>query len=773
MYHKYEIFENSKNAHKITIFFGYVQKKQYFCGVKSRYAILFLLLLGVLAFSSCNGLSRETRLLQATLHEQQYRAEQLTRRLCYAIEANNFDSIWSYSQEDENIVFYIYNGNKMVYWSNAWLTASKRIVRPLFDQWYFVQWDNAQGVCYRTKVGDFQVVVAIPMRYHYSVTSTQLHNSFIPPFRGDEALQLIPQPIAKAQPIYSHDGAYICSVMLQQNQPLDQEQRVNMDDVLNNFSYRSIFTSSEQTDADSLLKLRSYYIMVFVLIIGLLVLAVYSLIRYKGFRRMRLGGKFQIVLTPMALVILLSIFLASLEHSRQVFIETQKLRLTKKAQYVKMALQNMYFWDLTLSNANTMALNIDLRDMSFAYETDIHVYDLSGQLIGTSAPQLFQYGLLPNHIAPQPFFREPTTTVQYEHIGDVRYLSAYTEFINGNYTQIGYVALPSFISQKEINTHLQAYILKILPLYIVLLLAAIAVVWGISRMVTSSLSMVSEQLSKQRLGENGKHIDYAYADEVGELVEHYNQMMDALAESTQQLARNEREMAWRTMARQVAHEINNPLTPMKLTLQQLQRTKGTERFDSSFDKSTQLLIEQIDNLSHIAQSFSSFAKMPEVKPTTVDIAEKLYNFLTLMRNNPDQIPIRYVGPDKGVLAIADAEQITQVFTNIVKNAIQAMNGKKDSDIIIILKTQLNQQLIHSGELNLTTNNWIEISISDNGPGIPNELREKVFLPNFTTKNTGAGLGLSISKNIVEASGGRITFRTSEAGTTFYIYLKKV
>ena len=285
--------------------------------------------------------------------------------------------------------------------------------------------------------------------------------------------------------------------------------------------------------------------------------------------------------------------------------------------------------------------------------------------------------------------------------------------------------------------------------------------------------MVSDQLSKQRLGENGKHIDYAYADEVGELVEHYNQMMDALAESTQQLARNEREMAWRTMARQVAHEINNPLTPMKLTLQQLQRTKGTERFDSSFDKSTQLLIEQIDNLSHIAQSFSSFAKMPEVKPTTVDIAEKLYNFLTLMRNNPDQIPIRYVGPDKGVLAIADAEQITQVFTNIVKNAIQAMNGKKDSDIIIILKTQLNQQLIHSGELNLTTNNWIEISISDNGPGIPNELREKVFLPNFTTKNTGAGLGLSISKNIVEASGGRITFRTSEAGTTFYIYLKKV
>ena len=715
----------------------------------------------------------EKKRLQDTLHDQQYRAEQLTRRLCYAIEANNFDSIWSYSQEEENIVFYIYNGNRMVYWSNAWLTASKRNVQPVFDQWRFTQWDNAQGICYRTKVGEFQIVVAIPIRYHYSVTSTQLHNSFIPPFRGDECLQLIPRQVGEALPVYSHDGTYLFSATCQYNQTTNEEQLVNMDEILNNFSYRSIFSSNEQTDAASLLKLRSYYILVFVLIIGLLALAVYSLIRYKGFRRMRLGGKFQIVLTPMALVILLSIFLASLEHSRQVFIETQQLRLTKKAQYVKMALQNMYFWDLSLSNANTMALNIDLRDMSFAYEMDIHVYDLTGQLVGTSAPQLFQYGLLPMHIAPQPFFREPTTTVQYEHIGNVRFLSAYTEFINGNYTQIGYIALPSFISQKEINTHLQAYILKVLPLYIVLLLAAIAVVGGISRMVTSSLSMVSEQLKKHRLGQPGKHIDYDYEDEVGELVTHYNQMMDALAESTERLARNERETAWRTMARQVAHEINNPLTPMKLTLQQLQRTKGTERFDISFDKSIQLLIDQIDNLSHIAQSFSSFAKMPEVKPTKVDVAEKLANFVTLMRNNPDQIPIRYVGPDKGICAIADAEQITQVFTNIVKNAIQAMNGNINGDIIIILKAQGNNQKLFLEKLQHSSEKWIEISISDNGTGIPQELREKVFLPNFTTKNTGAGLGLPISKNIVEGSGGIITYQTSDAGTTFYIYLKKV
>ena len=164
--------------------------------------------------------------------------------------------------------------------------------------------------------------------------------------------------------------------------------------------------------------------------------------------------------------------------------------------------------------------------------------------------------------------------------------------------------------------------------------------------------------------------------------------------------------------------------------------------------------------------------MPEVNPTKVDVAAKLFNFVTFMRNNPSDIPIRYVGPDEGVMAIADADQITQVFTNIVKNAMQAMHSRPNSDIIIIFKTLLNNDKARLDSIRSSKQEWIEISISDNGPGIPIEAREKVFVPNFTTKNTGAGLGLPISKNIIEGSGGKITFRTSESGTTFYIYLKK-
>jgi nitrogen fixation/metabolism regulation signal transduction histidine kinase len=289
-------------------------------------------------------------------------------------------------------------------------------------------------------------------------------------------------------------------------------------------------------------------------------------------------------------------------------------------------------------------------------------------------------------------------------------------------------------------------------------------------MITSSLGVVRSQIKKYRPGESVKHINYEFSDEVGEIVTQYNQMMDALAESTQRLARTEREMAWRTMARQVAHEINNPLTPMKLTLQQLQRTKGTERFEEYFDRSTQLIIDQIDNLSHIAKSFSSFAKMPEVNPTEVDVAAKLYSFITMMRNNPSNIPIRYVGPESGVMVIADAEQITQVFTNIVRNAMQAMEGRENSDIIIIMKNASKASILEH-DLD-SQKKWMKISFSDNGPGIPADMIDKVFVPNFTTKNTGAGLGLPISKNIVEGSGGKICFQTSEKGTTFFVYLQK-
>ena len=194
---------------------------------------------------------------------------------------------------------------------------------------------------------------------------------------------------------------------------------------------------------------------------------------------------------------------------------------------------------------------------------------------------------------------------------------------------------------------------------------------------------------------------------------------------------------------------------MKLSVQKLQRLRGTENFDAYFEKATPMLISEIDNLAHIAQSFSAFAKQPEVTTDEVDIAAKLSQVITLQRANDEQIPIRYIGADSGVTVLADPEQVPQVFVNILRNAIQA----SPTDIIVVLNTAYSDK-------------EVQITISDDGGGIPEEIQAKIFQPNFTTKSNGNGLGLAISKHIVEGTGGRITFESSPKGTTFFIYFRK-
>ena len=705
--------------------------------------------------------------MQRTIVKQQQYAMQKTQEVFRAIESNDINTLNTLADRDDNVPFFVYKGNDLFYWSDAWLNSSGLPFKRVFDKWVFKQWNNAYGVCRRTQNGEYFVLVIIPLKYDYSITSEQLQNSFLRPFRGDEHWTLTVKPGDKQHyyPIYSEDGAFLFSIC---DLPTPNEHLLSSD-ASRSFSYQSIFTSDERQYDDSALKLRIYYSLTIILFVLLAVIAVYWLIRCRGFRRMRLGGKFQLILVSLLALVFVANFVLSVVYIRKMFVVRQEHNLEKKAQYVQSALQNLYFWDYDLTPANTTSMNVDLRDLCYAYETDIHVYDMEGALIGSSSPQLFEQGILSRYISPEPFFRN-ATCVQYEHIGDVKYLTAYTEFYNGAYVQIGYIALPYFISQDQVDANVDNYVVWLLPLYLVLLLITIFVTWIVAHILSTSLGAISKNLQNYRLGEKGKHIDYFFNDEVGDLVHHYNELMDALAESTQRLARTERETAWRTMARQVAHEINNSLTPMKLTLQQMQRLKGTDRFDDYFERSTRVLIEQTDNLSNIASSFSSFAKMPEVNPTEVDIAHKLSSCIDLLNNDQSGIPLRYIGPSSGVMVVADGDQINQVFTNIVRNATQAMSGRADGDIIIILK-ELPANQPTATKLDADCR-WVEISFSDNGPGIAPEVRDKVFMPNFTTKNTGMGLGLAISKNIVEGGGGKICFQTSEKGTTFFVYLRK-
>lgn len=484
----------------------------------------------------------------------------------------------------------------------------------------------------------------------------------------------------------------------------------------------------------------------------------YQLSSYKWNFRLGLTAKFQYTFIILLIISFIGIFFVSVNFIEKKYQEQQIANLESKKSYIQKALQDMYYWNQDLSAQNSQSLNFDLQDLSYIYHTDIHVYDNKGILIGSSQPIIFNKNLISTRISPTPYFNSNSNINQYEHIGKLKYLTGYTDFYNGDYLQIGYIAIPQFFSQDEIKTEIESFLSVIIHIYLIIIVLAILLSLFIGKQLSAPLIMLENKLKDMRLGRRNEKIDYTLNDEIGQLVIQYNRTVDELEQSAKLLAKSERESAWKSMARQVAHEINNPLTPMKLTIQQLQRTKkmGDKQFDEYFTKSTAMLIEQIDNLSRIAGTFSDFARMPEASFDRIDIASRLYSVVQLFANNNEHVHIQYLGAQNSAFVYADPEQMVQVFNNLLKNAIQAIPDHQDG----VIKVNLQQEAER-----------VTIDITDNGTGIEKELYDKLFVPNFTTKSTGMGLGLAISKNIIELSGGTISFTSNlNESTTFTVIL---
>ena len=491
-----------------------------------------------------------------------------------------------------------------------------------------------------------------------------------------------------------------------------------------------------------------------------LMIWIYLLARQKWNYRLGLTAKFQFTFIALLIVSFIGIFFVSVNFIEEKYREQQIANLESKKNYIQKALQDLYYWNQDLNVQNSQALNFDLQDLSYIYHTDIHVYDNHGELIGSSQPIIFNKNLISTRIPPTPFFKPNSNFNQYEHIGKLNYLSGYTDFVNGDYAQIGFISIPQFFSQDEIKNEIESFLSVIIHIYLIIIVLAVLLSLFIGKQLSAPLNMLENKLKEMRLGRRNEKIDYSLNDEIGQLVIQYNRTVDELEQSARLLAQSERESAWKLMARQVAHEINNPLTPMKLTIQQLQRTKKLDdkQFDDYFIKSSTMLIEQIDNLSRIAGTFSDFARMPEANFERIDIAGKLYSVVQLFVNNNEHIQIDYQGVENDIFIFADPEQMVQVFNNLMKNAIQSIPDNREGVISVMLKQAAKR---------------IVIEITDNGIGIESALHEKLFTPNFTTKSTGMGLGLAITKNIIELTGGTIRFESVEnKGTTFYIQLPK-
>lgn len=615
------------------------------------------------------------------------------------LSQQHYDSLHMAARQAEDVIFFIYEGDSPAYWSDNRLNTDG-MAWPAADTWTYTVFRNGEGYCKWTRWGQLRLLAVIPAVW----------------------------------------------------------RTVDEETLARSFSYRPLIKEKKDGRDSGSSRARTYalFIIIVTIFAAVVVAGVWGIVRAHGFRHLRLQTRLQYIIVTLVLAGFLYIFWMSALYVRGHYAQRQQNSLRDKSLYIQSALQNLYYWDMDISGASS-PLNIDLRDIAFTYGVDIHAYDMNGRLAGSSTPQLFEEGFLSPYVAPDAVFSKEPAFTRYEQLGDVRYLTSYTAFLNGQNVQIGYIAVPSFLSEDEMAVEVDGFLMRLLPAYLVVLLLAVFLSLFMSRSLVAPLRRLSEKMSRYSFGNADNHIRYDYQDEIGELVSRYNAMVDSLDAASRRLAQSERDSAWRTMARQIAHEINNPLTPMKLTIQQLQRTKGTERFDEYFDRSTRVLLEQMDSLSRIASSFSAFAKMPDVQVSDVDVAERLCSAIALFTHNDRHVAVRYVGPDSGVTARADREQIIEVFTNILKNALQALEGREDGEVIVVLKDG-------GGE--------VQISFSDNGPGIAEDIRDRIFMPNFTTKSTGTGLGLAISKNIVEGSGGTISFETSEKGTKFLVCLKK-
>lgn len=316
-------------------------------------------------------------------------------------------------------------------------------------------------------------------------------------------------------------------------------------------------------------------------------------------------------------------------------------------------------------------------------------------------------------------------------------------------------------NRRNQETNLYRFWENLMNVYVFLLLITAAISILVANRVADPLVSLVEKLKRTNLSSN-EPLEWNSDDEIGELVNAYNKMIGKLEESALKLKQSEREGAWREMAKQVAHEIKNPLTPMKLHLQHLKRVfeADPEQAKPLLDRVSNTLIEQIDGLSKIATEFSHFAQMPQAENTTFVLNHLLDSVHQLFQKEaPVHTRLTLDMCSEPISVYADRDQLMRVFNNLIKNAMQSIPEDRIGDISIVLKKEEKRAVV---------------KIEDNGEGIPEAMQDRVFQPSFTTKNSGMGLGLAMSKNIVEAANGRIYFETEVGvGTTFVVELPGV
>lgn len=424
---------------------------------------------------------------------------------------------------------------------------------------------------------------------------------------------------------------------------------------------------------------------------------------------------------------------------------------------------------------NTQAFVGILASIAGSTKTDITLYTPEGKVFMSTTPEVFEKMILGSRIDQKAFdniiYHHQRYFIQREKIDDYSYWSMYAPVFNDSRDIIAIISVP--YTDSNYDFRLEALFHAALTINLFLLLLIASLIFS-TREVNNLFAPLIEMGRKMNGADINslEYIVYKREDEISSLVDAYNRMVHDLSDSTRQLAQAERDRAWSQMARQVAHEIKNPLTPIKLEIQRLIRLKekGNPAWEEKFDKVSAVVLEHIDILTDTANEFSTFAKLYSEDPVLMDLDKTLKDQL-LIFDNKENISISYIGMENA-LVMAPKPQLIRVFVNLMTNAIQAVEIRQNEALENGEEPIAGKVLICLR--NSTKEGYYDIVFDDNGHGVSEDNQKKLFTPNFTTKSSGTGLGLAICRNIIEKCEGEIRYRKSYAlgGASFIVTLPK-
>lgn len=484
----------------------------------------------------------------------------------------------------------------------------------------------------------------------------------------------------------------------------------------------------------------------------LIFLLIEGVLHYSGSKNLFFSARIQLILNLAFFVPLVAVCLITLG------LTAKSSREQLKDDFLSKATQFGKTISLTIRTSeadNQESFENEFKNVTMLANLDANLYATDGTLITTSQPLIFENQLQATYLNPQVFRRMKrgeATFVATDRIGSLEFYVAYAKVFSPDTGEmLGILGIPFFQSGDSIQQTQITVLANIVSIFTLVFIVLLIVSFFVTKWLTAPLSMITKTFGRISLTKTNEPLEWKSDDEIGLMVREYNHMLDTLSASKRELEKNQREKAWREIAQQVAHEIKNPLTPMKLTLQQLERSLQQEQGNDKLKKAVLSLLAQINSLDELASSFSSFAKMPEPVMKPVELVALLNRIVSL---HAHECKIIFHTALISAPVFADEQLLGRIFSNLILNGIQAVKDK-DPQIAVTLD-------LHSP--------YYSVSIADNGMGIEEELIDKIFLPHFTTKKTGSGLGLAIARQGIEQMGGRISFTTSVDGTIFRIDL---